>query len=367
MSFSPFDHQCMGRALQLARKGWYTADPNPRVGCVIARGGEIVGEGYHRRAGEGHAEVNALADAGADVAGATAYVTLEPCNHWGKTGPCAGALVDAGVAEVVYAMADPNGEAAGGIQALLAAGVAVRGPLMEAQARGLNPGFIKRCETGLPRVTVKLAMSLDGRTAMASGESQWITGPDARRDVQLLRAGSSAIVTGIGTVLDDDPAMNVRAAHLPLAPAEADEVAGRQPLRVVVDSRLRTPPAAKIIAGAGGVLIVAARAGQVPGAEVVALPGEAGAVDLAALLAHLGQRGCNEVLVEAGPRLCGAIVGAGLADRLVVYMAGKLLGSDARPLMHLPLATMAEAVALNIEEIRRVGDDWRITAIPEKN
>ena len=369
MKFSAFDHQCMARAIRLARKGWYTADPNPRVGCVIARDGKVVGEGYHRRAGEAHAEVNALAQAGEAARGATVYVTLEPCNHRGRTGPCSGALIDAGVGEVVYGMADAHRAAAGGIGTLAAAGITVRGPLLESESARLNPGFIRRCETGRPLVTLKLAMSLDGRTAMASGESRWVTGEPARRDVQLLRAESSAVVTGIGTVLGDDPAMNVREGSLPLA--NAAEVAARQPLRVIVDGRLRTPPAAKMLHLGGDILIAtgveaAAFRNDYPQRVVqVSLPAGDGRVDLAALLDVLGRRECNGVLVEAGPELGGAFMRAGLVDRLVVYMAGKLMGSGGRPLMQLPLETMAEAVNLKIEEIRAVGDDWRIIATPQ--
>jgi len=367
--FNGFDHGCMSRALQLARNGWYSAQPNPRVGCVVARDGRIVGEGFHRQVGEAHAEVNALNEAGELARGSTVYVTLEPCNHRGRTGPCSQALTSAGVAEVVYAMADPHKTASGGIQTLKDAGVRVRGPLLQAQAEKLNEGFIKRCRTGLPLVTLKLAMSLDGRTAMASGESQWITAEHARRDVQKLRAQSGAIITGIGSVLLDDPAMTVRAAMLPLD--NAAEVAARQPLRVVVDSGLRTPWAAKILHQPGNTLIATAAERAAPNAypanvDVVAFPGADGRVDLAALLAYLGAVECNDVLVEAGAQLCGAFVEAGLADRLVIYMAAKLMGSQGRPLLNLPLAVMAEAVELNIEDIRPIGKDWRITAVPVK-
>lgn len=370
MTFSLFDHQCVARALRLAKKGWYTTDPNPRVGCVIANNGEIVGEGYHHRAGEVHAEVNALRSAGDKARGGVAYVTLEPCNHTGRTGPCSQALIAAGVSEVVYAMADPHKTASGGIATLAAAGIRVRGPLLETQARALNQGFIKRCETGLPYVTVKLAMSLDGRTAMASGESQWITGPAARADVQRLRAASSAVVTGIGSVLKDNPAMTVREHQLDLD--NAAEVAKRQPLRVIVDSQLRTPPSAQIVQLDGNLLIGTACAVTAfnqdfpAGVELLSLPDKGGRVDLAGLLKALAARECNEVLVEAGPILSGAFLQLGLVDKLVIYMAGKLLGSSAQPLMNLPIDRMAEAKKLVIEDIRALGSDWRITAIPEK-
>ena len=373
MEFSPFDVTCMSRALQLARLGEFTAHPNPRVGCVIASNGVVIGEGYHHRAGEPHAEVNALRAAGDAARGAVAYVTLEPCNHQGRTGPCSQALIDAGVAEVVYGMADPHRTAAGGIEALREAGIRVHGPLLEEQARKLNAGFIKRCETGLPFVTLKLAMSLDGRTAMASGESQWITGMEARRDAHKLRARSGAIVTGIGSVLLDNPAMTVREAML--AQENAAEIAARQPLRVVVDSRCRTPRNAAIVQEGGAVLIVSAHGsagsavslldGYPANVEGVDLASE-GRVDLLKLLQLLAARECNDVLVEAGARLGGAFLEAGLVDRLVIYMAAKLLGSDARPLLTLPFEHMAQAIDLHIEDIRAVGADWRITAIPKK-
>ena len=364
--FSPFDSACMARALQLARQGWYSAHPNPRVGCVIARDGKVVGEGFHARAGEPHAEINALRAARDRARGATAYVTLEPCNHQGRTGPCSEALIGAGIAEVVYAVADPNRQASGGIAALRSAGIRVRGPLLEKDAREVNAGFLKRCESGLPFVTLKLAMSLDGRTAMASGESYWITGAPARRDVRKLRAQSGAIITGIGTVLADNPAMTVTPEMLALE--NAAEVASRQPLRVIVDSGLRTPREAKILHQPGRVLIAsAAEGGSAYGdnVEVKRFPAVAGGVDLRAVLAHLGQCECNDVLVEAGAALGGAFLQAGLVDRLVVYMAAKLMGSAARPLLDLPLVRMAEAVALKIENIRAVGDDWRIDAVPQ--
>jgi diaminohydroxyphosphoribosylaminopyrimidine deaminase/5-amino-6-(5-phosphoribosylamino)uracil reductase len=366
-AFTAFDTACMARALQLARRGWYSARPNPRVGCVIAKNGQVVGEGFHRRAGEAHAEVNALQAAGSQARGGTAYVTLEPCNHQGRTGPCSQALLAAGIAEVVYAMADPHGLAAGGIETLKNAGVVVRGPLLESEALRLNEGFSKRCQTGLPFVTLKLAMSLDGRTAMANGESQWITGVAARRDVQKLRAQSGAIITGIGTVLADNPAMTVREAMLPLE--NAAEVAALQPLRVIVDSQLRTALNANILNPPGAVLIAC---GQYQhrdypnNVEVLTLPADDGRVDLAALLKHLGQLHCNDVLVEAGSQLCGAFVQAGLVDRLMIYMAAKLMGSRAQPLLALPFDTMAESLPLRIDDMRKVGDDWRITASVEK-
>ncbi|TNE82907.1 MAG: bifunctional diaminohydroxyphosphoribosylaminopyrimidine deaminase/5-amino-6-(5-phosphoribosylamino)uracil reductase RibD [Gammaproteobacteria bacterium] len=357
------DAGMMARALQLAARGCYTTMPNPAVGCVIARGDEVVGEGWHQRAGEPHAEVHALRAAGARAKGASAYVSLEPCSHHGRTPPCADALIEAGVARVVYGMQDPNPNVAGrGLEKLRQAGITVDGPLLEAEARALNRGFIKRQQQQLPRVTVKLAMSLDGRTAMASGESQWITGPAARSDVQRLRARSSAIVTGLGTVVHDNPALTVRAVDLGLENAE--EIVRRQPLRVVVDSQLRIPRDCQLLGDSGATLVASATGGELPGAEVVALDNGSGRVDLKALLGLLAQRECNEVLVEAGAELAGAFVAAGLADELVVYMAPKLLGSAARPLLTLPLQAMSEAQDVEIVDIRAIGDDWRITARP---
>lgn len=357
------DARMMARALQLAARGCYTTMPNPAVGCVIAHGDEVVGEGWHQRAGEPHAEVHALRAAGDRAKGASVYVSLEPCSHHGRTPPCADALIEAGVARVVYGMQDPNPNVAGrGLKKLCQAGIAVDGPLLEAEARALNRGFIKRQQQGLPWVTVKLAMSLDGRTAMASGESQWITGPAARSDVQRLRARSSAIVTGLGTVVHDNPALTVRAAELGLENAEG--IASRQPLRVVVDSQLRIPRDRRLLSDGGATLVASAIGGELPGAEVVALDNGSGKVDLQALLVLLAQRECNEVLVEAGAELAGAFVAAGLVDELVVYMAPKLLGSAARPLLALPLQAMSEAQNVEIVDIRALGDDWRITARP---
>ncbi|MBQ0776982.1 bifunctional diaminohydroxyphosphoribosylaminopyrimidine deaminase/5-amino-6-(5-phosphoribosylamino)uracil reductase RibD [Halopseudomonas laoshanensis] len=366
------DSRMMARALQLAYKGLYTTEPNPRVGCVLVRDGEIVGEGWHARAGEGHAEVNALAQAGDRARGATAYVTLEPCSHTGKTPPCADALISAGVARVVAAMQDPNPLVAGkGLARLRDAGIQVECGLQEAEARALNPGFIKRMQTGMPYVRVKLAMSLDGRTAMASGESQWITGPDARADVQRLRARSGAVISGADAVLLDDSALTVRAAELGLPEAEASAAAARQPLRVLVDGRLRVPLENRLFREAGPLLVACKLLrGRVQGyvfagAELLTLPDKAQEyVDLKALLLELAKRGCNEVLVESGARLAGAFVNAGLVDELVVYMAPRLLGSRARPLLELPFDNMAEAMQLDVTDMRVVGRDWRITARP---
>ena len=364
------DTRLMARALQLARRSQYSAMPNPHVGCVLVRDGHVIGEGHTRPAGGNHAEIEALLAAG-DARGAVAYVTLEPCSHQGRTGPCADALIRAGVTRVVAAMADPNPRVAGqGLEKLRAAGIDVDCGLLEAEARQLIPGFIARMTRGRGRVRAKLAMSLDGRTAMASGQSQWITGPAARQDVQRLRAMSCAVVTGVGTVLADDCALTVRAQELGLAAPAAALAASRQPLRVVLDSSLQTPALARVL-GAGGATLLCHAAGlQVPpalaesGAEITALTrGERG-LDLRQLMAELGARQCNEILVESGPRLAGALLREGLLDELIVYMAPALLGDRARPLLSLPLDDMADKVQLQIEDVRKVGQDWRFIARP---
>lgn len=364
------DYTHMARALALARRGVYSTHPNPRVGCVIVRDGRVVGEGWHRRAGEPHAEILALQRAGEAAAGATAYVTLEPCCHQGRTGPCTSALAEAGVARVVAAMEDPNPSVRGrGLEQLRDAGIQVESGLSAAEAAALNAGFVKRMMTGRPFVRAKLAMSLDGRTAMASGESQWITGPDARRDVQRLRARSDAIMTGIGTVLADDPQLNVRAGLLGAPPHGGD---WRQPMRVVVDPRLSTPATARILSAPGGVLIATTCDEEdvrdqlaAAGADIVRLPGSADQVDLAALLEHLGGLEVNEVLLETGATLGGAMLQAGLVDELVVYVAPVLMGDEARGLFRLPgLERLADRVELSVRDIRAVGADWRITAVP---
>lgn len=369
--WSAADREWMSRALMLAERGVYTTEPNPRVGCVLVADGRIVGEGWHVRAGEGHAEVNALAQAGDLARGATAYVTLEPCSHFGRTPPCADALVKAGVSRVVAAMQDPNPEVAGnGLNRLREAGIEVDCGLLEAQAQALNPGFIKRMQQGLPWVRVKLAMSLDGRTAMASGESKWITGPAARADVQRLRARSGAVVSGADSVLLDDSALTVRAAELGLPADEAAAAAERQPLRVLIDSLRRVPLDQRFFRETGPTLVISTSAEQAAddyraaGSELLAVPGADGKVDLHAVLQTLAERGCNEVLVEAGAGLSGAFWRAGLVDELIVYMAPRLLGSQARPLMQLPFESMSEAMDVAIVDMRAIGQDWRITARP---
>ncbi|MGB1406934.1 bifunctional diaminohydroxyphosphoribosylaminopyrimidine deaminase/5-amino-6-(5-phosphoribosylamino)uracil reductase RibD [Alloalcanivorax venustensis] len=385
--FSDFDHECMARALELARRALYTTDPNPRVGCVLAHDGLIIAEGFHARAGEPHAERNALATAGEHARGATAYVTLEPCSHTGRTGPCADALIEAGVARVVAAMEDPNPQVAGtGLQRLRDAGIQVDTGLQEADARALNPGFVLRMSQGRPLIRIKAAASLDGRTAMASGESQWITGPEAREDVQRLRARSSAIVTGIGTVLADRPSYTVRPEQW--RHGEYADGPVRAPLRVILDPALRTPVDSPVVTADGPCLIAHAddpgaapddrrRALEHAGAELLALPraraasdpAEPGAaaraerrgLDLHALIAELTRRECNEVLVECGATLAGAFVREALFDELIVYLAPTLLGADARGLLDLPFERMDQQIRLQWSDLRRVGDDLRLT------
>ena len=354
----------MLRALQLAEKGLYSTSPNPRVGCVIvSHEGHIVGEGYHRRAGEAHAEVLALAEAGDKAKGACAYVSLEPCSHTGRTGPCSDALINAGINEVVYAMEDPNPEVSGqGIERLRDAGITVRGPVQESAALELNKGFCKRMQRNLPWVRCKLAMSLDGRTAMADGSSKWVTGPAARADVQYLRARSCAVITGVGTVTHDNPNLNVR-----LPDTE------RQPMRIVVDSQLRTPLHAELFKLPGRI-VVACAADASEGKEFPLNNVETwslgnkdnSAVDLRRLLQLLAEREqCNEVMIEAGAGLAGAFLATGLVDELIIYMAAKLMGKDARPLFDISINSMAGCLPMSIQDIRAVGHDWRITALPD--
>ncbi|MCW8855342.1 MAG: bifunctional diaminohydroxyphosphoribosylaminopyrimidine deaminase/5-amino-6-(5-phosphoribosylamino)uracil reductase RibD [Gammaproteobacteria bacterium] len=358
----------MARAIQLAKKGLYTTEPNPRVGCVIVKDNKIVGEGWHEKAGEGHAEINALQQAGKNAQDATVYVTLEPCSHHGKTPPCADALIAAGVKRVIAAMQDPNPLVAGkGLTKLAQAGIEVESDLMEAQAKELNPGFIKRMSQGLPWVRVKLAMSLDGRTAMDSGESKWITGSTAREDVQKLRARSSAILTGIGTVLADNPWMNVRLDEKQLA--ISSEV--RQPLRVVIDSQLKCPQDADMLDLPGRTVIMTTEHAQGDmqhdNVEVVRLPSANNHVDLQAALSWLAEHDINEVHVEAGSVLSGAFLEADLVDEIIVYMAPHIMGNNAKGLFHLPeMDKMHQRIGLEIKDIRPVGIDWRITAKPKK-
>nr|WP_189457249.1 bifunctional diaminohydroxyphosphoribosylaminopyrimidine deaminase/5-amino-6-(5-phosphoribosylamino)uracil reductase RibD [Lysobacter bugurensis] len=349
----------MAHALRLAARGRYTTRPNPMVGCVLAHGERVVGDGYHVRAGEPHAEVHALRAAGDAARGATAYVTLEPCAHTGRTGPCANALIDAGVSRVVAAMRDPFPQVDGaGFDRLRAAGIAVESGLLEAQARALNAGYLSRLVRGRPWVRVKLAMSLDGRTALASGESKWITGAAARADVQRWRACAGAIVTGSGTVLADDPAMTVRLDGVDVAP----------PLRVVLDAGLATVHRGRVREGGSPTLYVHAPDVKPPrglDAQLAAAPVHGGRFDLQAVLAMLAARDINEVLVEAGATLAGGFLAAGLVDELVLYIAPVLLGARARPLFDgLDIDTMAERLQLELVETRTFGADLRLTLRP---
>ncbi len=346
----------MSRAIELAQLGLYSTDPNPRVGCVIVKNKQIIGEGAHLKAGEPHAEVYALREAGDQARGATAYVTLEPCSHHGRTPPCADALIAAGVTNVIVAMADPNPQVAGrGFEMLRAAGIDVISGICEAESRELNPGFIKRMENGLPFVRLKIGASLDGKTAMASGESQWITSPQARQDVQHWRARSSVILTGIDTVLADDPSLNVRDENI--------QTHDRQPLRVVLDSALRFPQQAKLSQLPGEYLIMTCQESH--HANVIQLPAnDSDRIDLESAMRELAMREVNEVLVEAGATLSGALIQAGLVDELIVYFAPKLLGSAARSMLELPgLDQLADHITVTIKQVDQIGPDIRLIAV----
>ena len=361
--FSDFDRRAMARALELAALGSATTQPNPRVGCVLARGERIIAEDWHRRAGEPHAEALALRSAAAQARGATAYVTLEPCSHTGRTPPCADALIAAGVARVVFAVADPdprvNGGGAGRLQA---AGIRVDSGLLAPQAEALNRGFLSRLRRGRPWLRLKLAASLDGRTALANGVSQWITSEAARDDVQQWRAQSAAILTGSGTVLADDPALSVRVGAEPR----------RQPLRVVLDSRLRTPPVARLLRQSGQTLLFhGADAVPAPGLaqaeaalEAIAQAGSAG-LDLHAVMQRLAVLQINEIWAECGPRLAGSLLREGLVDELILYLAPRLLGADARPLAALHgLQVLPEHPEFEVTDLRQIGPDVRIMLRP---
>jgi diaminohydroxyphosphoribosylaminopyrimidine deaminase/5-amino-6-(5-phosphoribosylamino)uracil reductase len=367
-NFSDFDRYAMARALELAARGAATTQPNPRVGCVIAKDGKIIGEGWHERAGGPHAEVVALRSVQSSPGGlanardATVYVNLEPCSHHGRTPPCSDALVSARVARVVFAIPDPNPKVAGrGAVLLTQAGIKVDMGLMEAEAEELNAGFLKRMRHGAPLVRVKAAMSLDGRTALANGASKWITSEAAREDVQHWRANSAAVLTGIGTVLADDPQLNVRLPEVQ-----------RQPAVIVLDGDARTPPAARLFSG-GGSVVVFTRSGSVPGAAALRLKGArvesvpgAEALDLPAVLARLAEMEVNEVLVEAGPTLTGALVQQRLVDELLLYIAPRLLGPQGRPLFELPqLEDLQHAETFEILETRQVGPDLRLRMRPD--
>ena len=348
----------MARALELARRGLYTTTPNPRVGCVLVQDGAVVGEGWHQRAGGPHAEIHALRAAGERARGATAYVTLEPCSHQGRTPPCCEALIAAGVARVVAAMRDPNPLVAGkGFGRLRASNIEVETGVMEVAARELNIGFVSRMTRGRPWLRLKVAASLDGKTALLNGQSQWITSAEARRDGHAWRARACAILTGIGTVKDDNPRLTVRDVETP-----------RQPLRVVVDSRLETPEDARVV-GAGTLIAAAAsyvkpmRALQARGAEIIVLPNAAGKVELADLMLELGRRGINELHVEAGYKLNGSLLHEGLVDEVLIYLAPSLLGDAAQGMFHLPeLKALSGRRALNIADVCQIGPDIRIRA-----
>lgn len=361
MSATADDYRWMARALELAERGLYTTTPNPRVGCVIVRDGQMVGEGWHIRAGEPHAEVHALAMAGEQARGATAYVTLEPCSHHGRTPPCAEALVNAGLSRVVVAMEDPNPLVAGkGLTRLRDSGIEVLSGIQEAEARELNIGFISRMTRGRPWLRLKAAATLDGKTALNNGVSQWITGDDARRDAHRWRARSCAVLTGIGTVRDDDPQLTVRAI-----PTE------RQPLRIVVDARLETPLSARILDGSpvliAGAVDDAERIAALKrrGADVLILPNTGGKVDLPALMTELGQRGINEVMAESGFKLNGSLLREGCVDELILYFAPALVGDAAGGLFNLPaLTSLTDKRQLVFRDVRLVGHDLRILARP---
>jgi len=358
---SAADHEFMARALRLAELGLYSSTPNPRVGCVIVKDGAVVGEGWHRHAGEAHAEIHALHAAGAQARGATAYVTLEPCSHHGRTPPCAEALIAAGVARVVAAMQDPNPQVSGrGLALLRDAGIVVDFGVLGGEAQELNIGFVSRMTRGRPWLRLKLAASLDGKTALENGASQWITGPEARQDGHRWRARACAIMSGIGTVRDDDPLLNVRGVETE-----------RQPLKVVLDSRLELPLDAKLLEG-GGVLVACAiddagrsAALRQSGAEVLCLPNPEGKVDLPELMLELGRRGINEVHVEGGSRLNGALLTAGLVDEFLIYLAPCLIGHAARGIFDMPaLESLAGKAQLAIHDLRMLGPDVRILARP---
>ncbi len=344
----------MRRALVLAEQGLYTATPNPRVGCVLAQGEKIVGEGWHEKTGAPHAEANALAAAGAAAKGATAYVSLEPCNHHGKTPPCADALIKAGVVRVVAAMRDPNPQAAQGGEKIAAAGIRFESGLMEEEARELNIGFVSRMTRGRPWVRMKIAATLDGRTALADGRSQWITGPEARKDGHRWRARACAIATGGGTVKADDPRLTVREVQTP-----------RQPLRVVIDSHVETPPQSRILQGEKALVFAAVTGKPLPNAEIVVLPNAGGKVDLVKMLEELARRGVNELHVEGGFRLNGSLVREGCVDEFLIYLNPSFLGGTALGMLDLPgFASLERRLLMKIRSLDRVGEDLRILARP---
>lgn len=358
----------MANALSLARNGIYSAMPNPQVGCVIVKNDQVVGSGWHQKAGEPHAEINALSKAGDKAQDATAYITLEPCAHKGRTGPCVDALIEAGIARVVYAAKDPNPRVCGfGHSRLEEAGVSVSSGLLADESAALNRGFFKRMQTGRPFISAKMAMSLDGRTAMKSGESQWITGSKSRAAVQALRARSCAVITGVGTVLQDDPALTVRAE-------EFGQSVDRQPALVVIDTQLRTPPDCKLLneAAATKRTVIFACGRRAEANNAVALESQGAIVqsfdsddsdrhiNLPELLDYLARREYNEIMLESGASLFGQFVQQGLVDELQLFVAAKFLGSNAKPLLELPLTQMNQAVALSIIEVEKIGNDLKL-------
>lgn len=381
--FTKQDHLFMQRAISLAKQGHFTTSPNPRVGCVIVNNGEIVGEGFHQKAGQGHAEVNALAMAGDQAKGATAYVTLEPCSHFGRTPPCAQGLIKAQVKHVISAMVDPNPQVSGrGIKMLEQAGISTQVGLLNQDALALNPGFIKLMTTGLPFVRCKLAASIDGKTAMASGESKWITGPEARKDVQRLRAQSCAVITSAQSVIEDSAKMNVRWSELSqqtLIAQSIDESQLRQPIRVIIDTKNRLTPELALFQCASPVIIIRKAienlhqwphfVEQVECETVLAsdndnaLETPVERINLIALLKILAKRGLNDVLVEAGHSLAGAFIEQNLVDELTLYQAPKLLGAEGKSLVDMPtIEKLSDAKSLVINDLTMVGKDIRITA-----
>lgn len=371
MDTESIDQQFMHRAIELAQRGLFSTDPNPRVGCVIVQNNEIIGEGWHETAGQKHAEIMALENCIKPVSGSTCYVTLEPCSHHGRTSPCSIALIEAGISRLVVAMTDPNPKVSGsGFDRLKQAGITVEVGLMKSESESLNPGFIKRMQTGLPWVTCKLAMSLDGRTAMESGESQWITCETSRRDIQLIRARSSAIITGSSTVIIDNPSMNARHENFPTQTSKQQKLV--QPWRVILDSHLSVNPDANIFKLAGRVVWVTTEfvedSKNNDRLTMLQIPADgSGKVDLDILLEWLGDQGCNEVMIEAGAKLSGAFINADLVDRLVIYMAPKVLGDKARGLLQLPgLDKLSDAKQFKFIEAKQSGTDMCLTYEREK-
>ena len=366
MDIESLDRKFMRRAIELAKRGLFSTDPNPRVGCVIVQDNKIISEGWHEKAGQKHAEIMALENSRESVSGSTCYVTLEPCNHHGRTSPCSEALIDAGISRVVGAMMDPNPQVSGsGFARLKKAGIDVEIGLMEAESRELNPGFIQRMKTGLPWVTCKLAMSLDGRTAMASGESQWITCQQSRQDIQLLRARSSAIITGSSTVIIDNPSMNARQNDFPNQYQQDQTIV--QPWRVIMDSHLSVDAESKIFKLPGRVIwVTTEEVDESKNTEQLTMlqlaADKNGKVHPDLLLRWLAEQGCNEIMIEAGAKLSGAFINADLVDRLVIYMAPKILGDDARGLLHLPgLEKLSQAKQFKFLDSRISGSDICLT------